>query len=201
MDIGVVGRLLSCSELCRPGEEHRGWSCDHISLDGDRDTGDWEGSGKHLIGWIDISLLFLTWIQDGCRMGAGFDQDLWVELSEHFFLAPFFSVLVLMSWHWACTHLWTLWLCDLMWVSAVLVSQCLHGGQWPGCREQKEIRLEGLCDFRERWMLVTASVIISLGWRVPFVLTHFLQVETHSSSVPHQGRAWPLETLALNYNP
>lgn len=138
MDIGVVGRLLSCSELCKPGEEHRGWSCDHISLDGDRDTGDWEGSGKHLIGRIDISLLFLTWIQDGCRMGAGFDQDLWVELSEHFFLAPFFSVLVLMSWHWACTHLWTLWLCDLMWVSAVLVSQCLHGGQWSGCREQKD---------------------------------------------------------------
>lgn len=35
---------------------------------GERDTGHWEGSGKYPIGTADISLLFLTCIQDGCRI-------------------------------------------------------------------------------------------------------------------------------------
>lgn len=147
-----------------------GWSCDHISLHSTvRGTHRWLRSRKHPIGTTDISLLLLTCIQGGCRLRPGSVS------CEHFFhYSPLFW-LVLMSWHWACTHLWTPWLCDLMWVSAGLIPQYLTICMWDSglaVGNGKKSDWRGYGTVTERWVLVTASVIISLGWRVPFVLAH-----------------------------
>lgn len=82
------------------------------------------------------------------------------------------------------------------------VSDYLHVGQWPGCREWEEIRLEGLWDCHGEVGVSDCLSYNFFGMKSALCscTLNFLQVETHSSSVPLQGRAWQLEALALNYN-